>query len=225
MSKVVHGKTRASTGSSRISRQVTYGILIFEGKMVKIEDGAPLHILLQKSIYIPRGLAGSPILFFRGPAEPSYLERVLPSCPLFCNFSLWSLLLHAGSWQSPPSSFLDCRSVMPFVAWSGVYLYWKFAGSMEWISMKCLWKIWLSFDLSIIWKIDLVFGVQKSMGQWQSGTGHSVPAASSGHVCSHNKTVLLDICEDKRVFGLGHWTVVLMRDPIGGPAGCSAVSC
>lgn len=35
--------------------------------------------------------------------------------------------------------------------------------------------------------------------------------------------MLLDICEDKRVFGLGHCTVVLTRDPVGGPAGRSAV--
>ena len=53
MSKVVQGKTRASTESSRTFRKVTYEILIFEGKKIKIEDRAPLYILLQKSIYIP----------------------------------------------------------------------------------------------------------------------------------------------------------------------------
>lgn len=52
MSKVVQGKTRVSTGSSRTFRKVTYEILIFERKKIKIEDRAPLYILLQKSIYI-----------------------------------------------------------------------------------------------------------------------------------------------------------------------------
>ena len=53
MSKVVQGKMRASTGSSRTFHKVTYEILIFEGKKIKIKDRAPLCILLQKSIYIP----------------------------------------------------------------------------------------------------------------------------------------------------------------------------
>lgn len=34
--------------------------------------------------------------------------------------------------------------------------------------------------------------------------------------------MLSDICEDKRVFGLGHCAVILTRDPVGGPTGCSA---
>ena len=62
MSKVVPGKTRASNGSSRTFRKVTYGILISKGK-IKIEDRTPFYILLQKSIYIPQGPAGSPVLF------------------------------------------------------------------------------------------------------------------------------------------------------------------
>ena len=67
MSKVVPGKTRESNGSSRTFRKVTYEILIFEGKKIKIEDRAPPYILLQKSIYILRGPVG-------GPAGPSYLN-------------------------------------------------------------------------------------------------------------------------------------------------------
>lgn len=69
MSKVVQGKTRVSTGSSRTFRKVTYGILIFEGKKIKIEDRTPpLYILLQKSIYILLAPVG-------GPAGPSYLKQ------------------------------------------------------------------------------------------------------------------------------------------------------
>ena len=75
MSKVVQGKTRASTESSRTFRKVTYEILIFEGKKIKIEDRAPLYILLQKSIYILRDPAGAP-------AGPSYLKQsCLPLLP------------------------------------------------------------------------------------------------------------------------------------------------
>lgn len=38
--------------SSRIFGEVAYEILIFERKNIKIEDRAPLYIVLQKSIYI-----------------------------------------------------------------------------------------------------------------------------------------------------------------------------
>ena len=79
MLKVVQGKMRASTGSSRTFCKVTYEILIFEGKKIKIEDRAPLYILLQKSIYIPWG-----------PAGPSYLKQ---SCfPSLHDSLLWSLI-------------------------------------------------------------------------------------------------------------------------------------
>ena len=51
--------------------------------MVKIEDGAPLHILLQKSIYIPRGLAGSPILFSE--AQLNLLIWSASCLPVLCS--------------------------------------------------------------------------------------------------------------------------------------------
>ena len=75
MSKVVQGKTRVSTGSSRTFRKVTYEILIFEGKKIKIEDRAPLYILLQKSIYILRGPAGGPVLLSEVQLEVQFFSQ------------------------------------------------------------------------------------------------------------------------------------------------------
>ena len=51
MSKVVQGKTRVSTGSSRTFRKVTYEILIFEGKKIKIKDKAPF-IYFYRNLFI-----------------------------------------------------------------------------------------------------------------------------------------------------------------------------
>lgn len=107
MSKVVQGKTRASTGSSRTFRKVTYEILIFEGKKIKIEDRAPLYILLQKSIHIPWGPAGGPVggpVLFSDEVQLdlliwnnlAFLHYVTPS------YDLLFLLLRAGSWHPPP---------------------------------------------------------------------------------------------------------------------------
>lgn len=86
MSKVVQGKTRVSTGSSRTFRKVTYEILIFEGKKIKIEDRAPLYILLQKSIYIFRGPAGPPA------GSPVLLSEVQLEVQFFSRRSSWTFL-------------------------------------------------------------------------------------------------------------------------------------
>ncbi|OXG25236.1 hypothetical protein C361_02241 [Cryptococcus neoformans Tu259-1] len=51
MLKVVQGKMRVSTGSSRTFRKVTYEILIFEGKKIKIEDNAFSHHISIYNIY------------------------------------------------------------------------------------------------------------------------------------------------------------------------------
>ena len=99
MSKVVQGKMRASTGSWGTFRKVTYEILIFEGKKIKIEDRAPLYILLQKSIYIPWGPAGGPVLISEVQLDLLIWNNLAFTHYITSSYDLLFLLLHAGLWQ------------------------------------------------------------------------------------------------------------------------------
>lgn len=116
MLKVVPGKTRAGDGSLRTFHKVTYEILIFEGKKIKIKDRASLYIPPQKFVYILQGPAGGPVLLLV--VQLDLLIWSMSCLPLFHNFyDLFYFMQACNILPFQPTSFLNVGTLIADGSW------------------------------------------------------------------------------------------------------------